>query len=198
MKVDPPPGYVPPDVKKRDVFSISVNDNDQLLIEGEVHEIEDIETMLYDYYTTYMYKDDAEGIWARYETWTAQLCKDEIKKANLELETNPDDLLIQSRIIKWEKRLNTCEFFPDEKYREIHETAVIQLKQKSNSSYGLYIKIQNEIGMVVNKVRDEKCKELFNGLSYFDLDLELEEDQEKLKILEILIPMRIIEPPINN
>jgi hypothetical protein len=43
-----------------------------------------------------------------------------------------------------------------------------------------------------------KCKEYFNGLSYFDLDLELDEDQEKLKILRILVPEKIIEPPILN
>lgn len=199
MKVDPPPGYVPPDVKKRDVFSISVNNNDQLLVEGEVHEIEDIETMLYDYFTANMYDvNNKDEDWARYENWTSVLCKEKIKEAELELEAKPGDLLIQSRIIKWEKRLETCEFFPTKEYREIHETAVIQLKQKSNSSYGLYIQIQNEIGKVVNQVRDEKCKELFNGLSYYDLDLELEEDQEKMKILKILVPQRIIEPEIKN
>lgn len=198
MKVDPPPGYEFPIVKKRDVFSISVNNNDQLYVEDEVHAIEDIGDMLYEYFTTYMYTDDEEGIWARYETWTSEFCKEEIKKAELELLENPGDLLILSRIIKWEKRLSTCEFFPTQEYREIHETAVIQVKQKSNSSYGLYIQIQNEIGKIVNKVRDEKCKELFNGLSYYDLDLELEEDQEKMRILKILVPQRIIEPPIKN
>jgi biopolymer transport protein ExbD len=199
MKVDPPPGYVPPDVKKRDVFSISVNNNDQLLIEGEVSEVEDIEELLYEYFTAHMYQDNAEGTWARYETWTAAKCKEEIKLAELELVEKPGDVIIKSRIIKWEKRLETCEFFtPENTYREIHETAVIQLKQKSNSSYGLYIQIQNEIGKVINRVRDEKSKELFNGLSYYDLDLELEEDQEKMRILEILVPQRIIEPPITT
>ena len=44
--------------------------------------------------------------------------------------------------------------------------------------------------------RFNKCKDIFNGLSYYDLDLELEEDQEKLKILKILVPQRIIEPEI--
>jgi len=117
MKVDPPPGYVPPDVKKRDVFSISVNNNDQLLVEGEVHVIEDLEAMLYDYFTAHMYKDDEMGTWARYETWTSAQCKEEIKKAELELEAKPGDLLIQSRIIKWEKRFETCEFFPTKQYR---------------------------------------------------------------------------------
>ena len=199
MKVDPPPGYVPPDVKKRDVFSISVNNNDQLYVEGEVHVIEDIEDMLYSYFTANMYDvNNKDEDWARYVNFTSAQCKEEIKNAELELVEKPGDLLIQSRILKWEKRLGTCEFFPTKEYREIHETAVVQVKQKSNSSYGQYIQIQNEIGKVVNKVRDEKCKELFNGLSYYDLDLELEEDQEKLRILTILVPQRIIEPPIKN
>jgi biopolymer transport protein ExbD len=199
MKVDPPEGYVPPDVKKRDVFSISVNNNDDLYIEGEVHVIEDVEDMLYDYFMANMYDEaNKDEAWARYVNFTVSECKEEIKKAELELEEKPGDLLIQSRVLKWEKRLGTCDFFPTKEYREIHETAVVQIKLKSNSSYGLYIQIQNEIGKVINKVRDEKCKELFNGLSYYDLDLELDEDQEKMKILEILVPQRIIEPEIKN
>ena len=91
-----------------------------------------------------------------------------------------------------------CQSLPDGKYREIHETAVIQIKQKAKTSYGMYIAIQNEVRQIINQVRDEKCKEIYNGLSYYDLDLELEEDQEKMKILRLLVPERIIEPPIKN
>jgi hypothetical protein len=116
----------------------------------------------------------------------------------LALEESPDDLVLKAFVRRWEERILVCQAAPNNMFRQINENSVIQIKQKSKSSYGTYISIQNEVKRVINRVRDEKCKEYFNGLSYFDLDLELDEDQEKLKILRILVPEKIIEPPILN
>lgn len=197
MKVELPDDFPRPEVKQRDVFSISINGNDQLRIEKEAHDVEDIGEMVYKYFTANMYSntDEAE---ARYVAYTIESCKVAIKLAEQELAETPDDVIVQSRLLKWEKRLMVCETLPDGGYREIHETAVIQVKQKAKTSYGMYISVVNEVKKIINKVRDEKCKEIFNGLSYYDLDLELDEDQEKLKILRILVPERIIEPAIKN
>jgi len=177
------------EVKKRDVFSIAINANDQLRVEDAAHEVEEIGEMVYIYFTANMYQETNEAE-ARYVAYTIESCKEAIKLAEQELAETPDDLIIQSRILKWEKRLMVCEALPDEGYREIHETAVIQIKQKAKTSYGMYISVVNEVKKIVNKVRDEKCKEIFNGLSYYDLDMELDEDQEKMKILRVLVPER--------
>jgi biopolymer transport protein ExbD len=196
MKVEVlnPPEF---EVKKRDVFSISINANDQLRVEDEAHEVEDIGEMIYMYFTANMYSEtDVKE--ARYLPYTTEACKKAIKLSELDLVEAPEDIMIQSRLLKWEKRLMVCETLPDGGYREIHETAVIQVKQKAKTTYGMYIAVVNEVKKIVNKVRDEKCKEIFNGLSYYDLDLELDEDQEKLKVLRILVPERIIEPAIKN
>lgn len=197
MKVELPPDFKPPDVKQRDVFSISINGNDQLRVESETHQVEDINEMVYNYFTANMYSETDE-LEARYVAYTIESCKESIRKEEVALAEAPEDIMIQSRLIKWEKRLMVCEALPDGGYREIHETAVVQVKQKAKTSYGMYIAVVNEVKKVINKVRDEKCKEIFNGLSYYDLDLELDEDQEKLKILRILVPERIIEPAIKN
>jgi len=189
----------PPDieVKKRDVFSIAINANDQLRVENEAHEVEDIGEMVYSYFTSNMYSEtNVEE--ARYVPYTVEICKEALKLGEQELAENPDDIMVKSRMLKWEKRLMVCEALPDGGYREIHETAVIQVKQKAKTSYGMYIAVINEVKQIVNQVRDEKCKEIFNGLSYYDLDMELDEDQEKMKILRILVPERIIEPAIKN
>ena len=143
----------------------------------------------------YANTDEAE---ARYVPYTTEICKNEIKLGEQELAENEEDIMIQSRLLKWEKRLMVCETLADGGYREIHETAVVQVKQKAKTSYGMYIAVVNEVKKVINQVRDEKCKEIFNGLSYYDLDMELDEDQEKMKILRILVPERIIEPAIKN
>ena len=197
MKVEVPEGFEFPEVKKRDVFAIEVNGNDQLRVEAELHIVEDIPEMLYNYFTTNMYSEQNEKE-ARYVAYDIEACKAEIQKEELALVEKPDDIIVKSRLLKWEKRLMVCQSLPDGKYREIHETAVIQLRQKAKTSYGMYISIQNEVRQIINQVRDEKCKEIYNGLSYYDLDLELEEDQEKMKILKLLVPERIIEPPIKN
>lgn len=201
IKVELPPDFEFPEVKKRDVFAISINSNNQLRVEEELHQLEDIGDMLYSYFTANMYNTDNannDQDWARYENRTIEGCKEQIKLANIELEANPDDLMVQSRILKWEKRLSVCEALPNGTFNEIHETAVIQIKQKAKTSYGTYIAVQNELRKIINQVRDEKCKELFNGVSYYDLDSELEGDQEKIRILRVLVPERIIEPPIKN
>ncbi len=192
------------DVHDRDVLSISVNANDQLLVEKEIKEIDDLEQIILDYYTTNMYAETDEK-WAEYFTYTKDQCEAEIEKAKLavekaEAEQDPNLLVIKSNLIKWEKRLAVCEIMPDKQYREINETAVIQLKQKAGSSYGNYIAIKNEVGKVVYKLRDEKAQEIFNGLDYNTI-LENQDDEsmvEKLNVLKVLIPEKIIEPPIKN
>lgn len=197
MKIPIPEGWVPPDVHKRDIFAISVNKNDDLLIEDELHDISEIETMLYDYFTANMYAETNEA-WAYYKPRTLKECQIKLKEAQMLLDESPDDALLEVYVRKWEERIAVCKISPNNQFMQISENAVIQIKQKSKSSYGTYISIQNEVKSVINKVRDERCKEYFNGLSYFDLDLELEEDQEKLAILRILVPEKIIEPPILN
>jgi len=197
MKVETPIDWIPPDVKQRDVFSIAINANDQLRVEKEAHEVEDIGEMVYSYYTSNMYSE-TDVLEARYVPYTIEMCKEAIRNEKLALVENPEDIMVKSRILKWEKRLMVCETLPDGGYREIHETAVIQVKQKAKTTYGMYIAVVNEVKKIVNQVRDEKCKEVFNGLSYYDLDLELDEDQEKMKILRVLVPERIIEPAIKN
>jgi biopolymer transport protein ExbD len=198
-KIPVPDGWIPPDVNKRDVFAISVNKNDDLLIEDELHAIEEIQDLLYDYFTANMNAISDDNVdWASYKERSLQDCELSMKIAEGELAKSPEDLILKSKVRKWKDRVLVCTIAPTKKFMQINENAVIQIKQKSKSSYGTYISIQNEVKSVINRVRDEKCKEYFNGLSYYDLDLELEEDQEKLKILRILVPEKIIEPPIIN
>ncbi len=193
-----------PEVHQRDVLDIKVNANDQLFIEGEVKGIDDLEEIALEYFTANMYSETDEK-WAEYISYTADQCKTEIEKAKTAVEEaeanqDPNILVIKSNQIKWEKRLAVCEVMPNKQYRELNEMAVVQLKQKAGSSYGTYIAIKNQIGKVVYKLRDDRAKELFNGLDYKTI-LENQDDEdmvEKMKILKVLVPERIIEPPIKN
>jgi len=109
------------------------------------------------------------------------------------LQTDPKTAaLYKDDLEKWEKRKSTLETL-GRPYNEISGAAVIQLKNQSNTSYGLYIDIQNILKKVVNDLRNEKCLELGWG-EYKDLDEE--EDAEKIVALKVLIPERIIEAKI--
>lgn len=185
----------PPEVQQRNIFAIQVNNNDELLIEGERHLIEDIDEMLYSYFMTNVNKETDEK-WAFYYDRNTDECRQKIQETKQALLTNPEDLLLQSRLGNWEKRLEVCEVL-DGSFRELPETAVIQIKQQSKSSYGNYISIMNEVKKVIHKVKDERCQEIY-GMSYDDLDLELPEDQDKERVLRVLVPERIIEPAITN
>ncbi len=192
------------EVHKRDVLDIKVNANDQLLVEGEAKQIEDLYDITIEYFSANMFSETDEK-WAEYISYSEDQCKAEIEKAKQKVEeaeanNDPNLLLIKSNQIKWEKRLAVCQAMPNKKYREINENAVIQLKQKAGSSYGNFIAIKNEIGKAIYKLRDDRAKELFNGLDYKTI-LENQDDEdmrEKMKILKVLIPEKVIEPPIKN
>ena len=74
---------------------------------------------------------------------------------------------------------------------------MIRLENQSGTSYGLYIQIQNVLKRVVNKLRSEKCDEIWNK-DYFTLDETNPEDQDIIKKLRVLVPERIIEAKIER
>ncbi len=187
-----------PDVRKRDIFSININANDQLLIEDKPAVIEELNDLLYYYYTANLYNAETDPTQVEYQLRDIKDVKVDLAQANQILEQNPEDIIAKSNVAKLEKSLLVCNAMPDGKYMQINETAAIQLKQKAGTSYGIYIAVQNEIGKVVKKVKDEKCKEIFNGIAYSDLDPANVEDQEKIKVIDILIPNRLLEPKITN
>jgi len=198
MKVEIDPNIELPDVRKRDIFSININAEDNLLIEGEAAQIKDLGPMLAEYYTANMYSLESKPEHAEYILRDINEVRAELAAARQTLAENEDDIISKSNVSKLEKRLNVCEVMPDGKFMEIHETAAIQLKQKAGTSYGRYIEVQNEIGKTVNEIKTKRCKDVFNGLSFADLDPKNEDDQEKLKILDILVPSRLLEPEITN
>ena len=191
------PDDLPP-VNDRDIFSINVNSNDGLLVEKESAVIEELEELLYRFYTANLYTEEADISQARYFTKEKDFVKQALAEAKVKLIESEDDIFVKSKVIKLQKTLAVCEVMPDGKFLEINETATIQLKQQSGTSYGIYIKILNVIDRTIFKVRDEKCKEVFNGIAYSDLDIEIPSDLEKKKIIDILIPKRLLEPEITN
>lgn len=68
-----------------------------------------------------------------------------------------------------EKTVKEIAFFGP--YEVLVPSAVISLRNDMGTSYGMYIKVQNELVAAINELREELAKQKF-GKSYNDLDKE--------------------------
>lgn len=185
----------PPPIHDRDILIIMANSRDELLVEGEFMMIDDLEEKVRDFYTANANGQDNDGDMPLYTLVNGQIIADEMQKIQAALDAAPDNQksMYEEDLGKWEKRKAT--FKEIGQYSEISNSALIQLKNQSNTSYGLYIQVQNILKKVVNDLRDERCQELGWG-EYRNLDPEDPKDQERIEMLQVLVPERIIEAKI--
>ncbi len=197
MKIDCP-DCPEPKINQRDIFSIKVNSSDNLLVENNNIVIDDLKELLIEWFTANMYQYEKNPTHVMFFKRELNECKAKLKEAQEALEEKPEDVYLKSTVSKWEKRVMVCEAMPNKEFLEFSENGMIRLEQQSGSSYGNYIAIKNIIKEVIFELRDQRCREIFNGLSYKELDLTLPEDFEKEKILNVLIPEKLIEPAITK
>jgi biopolymer transport protein ExbD len=198
MKVEVDPNIELPEVRMRDVFSININSQDQLLVEGKTVDIEGLEELLYKFYTGNMYRYEADPTQVEYLPKERSQVLAELAAAKVTLAENEESILAKSAVSKLEKTIKVIDVMPDGKFLQISEQMAIQVKKQANTSYGIYIAVINSIGKVVKQIKNERSKELFNGLSYDDLDPEIPSDQMKIDVLDIMVPDRTLEPPITQ
>lgn len=197
LKLDtPPPDNI--EFNERNVLKILANSKDDLLVEDKFIEIDDLEEIVSDFYTANTSGNDVDPTMPIYKPVNLAMCQTQITNLTESVEKNPDDKLLQSELNKWKVKLELCESLPTKSYMEIHKSAVIQLKNQSGTSYGLYIQIHNTIQRVVNELRVAKAQEMGWG-NYFDLKPDMnEEDAIIMDRLKILVPERIIESKIDS
>lgn len=197
LKRELPPDYVPPKIHDRDILVVMANSNDQLLVEGEFMDIDQLEEKVREFYTANANGQDNDSGMPMYETITGELCAQKIAELKDAIDNGPESLkqINEDELHKWEKKMET--FRSIGVYREISPSALIQLKNQSNTTYGLYIQIQDILKKVVTDLKTEKCAELGWG-EYKSLDKTIPEDQEKLEMLQVLVPERIIEAKIER
>jgi biopolymer transport protein ExbD len=196
LKRDLPENYVPPEIRERDILEINCNSNDQLLVEGKLIAIEELEEIVLDFYTANKGGVRDENM-PFYENVTTTKCQTEIAKIQPLVEENPDEQFYQDELDSWETKLKLCQELPTGQYDEMAKSAVIRFKNQAGTSYGLYIEIQNILKRVVNNLRSEQCEEIW-GRDYFTLDQTDEKDQDIIKKLRLLVPERIIEAKIDR
>jgi biopolymer transport protein ExbD len=72
---------------------------------------------------------------------------------------------------------------------------VISLQNDRGTSFKTYIAVQNELAAAINELRDELSMRQF-GKKYEDLDSE--DDKEKRKAIEKIVPMKVSEAEPKN
>jgi biopolymer transport protein ExbD len=199
FKREAPPGYIPPSVNDRNILVIMANSKDELLVEGEPMLLEDLEAKVKLFYVANRSgNNDNVPTMPEYLIVTPQLCNQEIAKLIPLRDAEKDPITknyYQQDIDKWEKRKEAVQKLGGP-YNEISPQAIIQLKNQANTSYGLYIQIQDVLKKVVNDLRNEECQDRW-GIQYSEIDPTDPADQEKLDLLQLLVPERIIEAKID-
>lgn len=196
LKNDNPNPPEAQDIRDRDILEINCNSNDQLLVEGKLTSIDNLEEVVRDYYTDNM-KGETNPKMPAYTQINIPKCQLEITKLQEALVEDPENTYANTELEKWKTKLRLCEELPTGEYSEISKMAIIRLKNQAGTSYGLYIEIQNILKKVVNELRTKQCEEIWQR-DYFALDTEEPEDQEIIKKLRILVPERIIEAKIDR
>ncbi len=194
--VDPNIEY--PEVHKRDVLEILANSNDQLLVEEKFVEIEDLRDIVMDFYTANDNGMDNNPNMPMFEIVNPGSCNVKLAALNADLVKTPDNADLKREIEKWTSKLQLCSSMPGSTYYEMSNMSIIQLKNQANTSFGLYIEVQNILKSVVNELRQKMCDELDWGV-YLELKEDGPvEDQDKLKMLRVLVPERIVEARIDR
>ena len=138
----------PPPIKERNIFTVLVNSNDQLLVEDEYLQIS------------------------------------ELRAKAMEFVDNNGDGSCEH--CQWYK-VSTSSDKPDK--------AVVSLQNDRGTSYGMYVKVQNELVAAYEDLRERYAQEKF-GRSYRSMDEE--EDKEILKEIKLAYPQKISEAePLN-
>ena len=138
----------PPPIKERNIFTVLVNSNDQLLVEDEYLQISEVRAKAMEFID-----NNGDG--------SCEYCQ------GYNISTSSDN--------------------PDK--------AVVSLQNDRGTSYGMYVKVQNELVAAYEDLRERYAQEKF-GRSYRSMDSE--EDKEILKEIKLAYPQKISEAePLN-
>jgi hypothetical protein len=110
------------------------------------------------------------------------------------LASDPDAAAYKKELRKWEKRLNAINLIG--KYYELPGSAVISLRNDTETSYNMYIQVQNELTLAINELRDELCEEKF-GKPYKELNKDDVEEKKMILAIRQVYPQRISEAEPN-
>lgn len=208
---------VPP-VKEQNVFNVKVNFLDQLLVEGAPLDITDLKDQAknflvatgdgimvhpvgrqtvgksreVEFITGANGKTNAsfpERVWVRKAELVAQIANYEAMMAGAtEVQKRNYGKLIEHL----NEKLTAIELFGGD-YKELPGSALISMQNDNNTSYDIYLQVQNELQSAVNELRDELALAKF-GKTYREMEDAYDRDAENLELLSKIAAIRLVYP----
>ena len=126
----------PAEINERNVFSVRINSNDMLLVEGEQLSVEELREKCKEFFLNPQLKEDLSDQISYLE-----------QKADPDTRSQDDKKAVETL-----KKLNK-----DIKISK----GVISLQNDRGTSYEMYIRVQNELAAAINEVRDEYARMYF-------------------------------------
>jgi biopolymer transport protein ExbD len=180
----------PPKVKERDVYVVLVNSRDQLLVESNLMDISELKDGTKDFFTN---PEGLETFPQRRKITRAEVTEKIAYYKGL-IASDPEAAAYKTELKKWDKRLNTINLIGE--YDELPGSAVISLRNDTETSYNMYIQVQNELTRAINELRDELSDEKFGKL-YKELNKDDPEEKKMILAVRQVYPQRISEAEPN-
>lgn len=165
----------PPKFKERNIFTVLVNTNDQLLVEGEWGDIATLRARAKEFIANPARKDNLPEL----VEVSVGICQQEMAQA--QAAGNAEEYK------KWEKKLETAKVLGS--YSESKQ--VISLQNDRGTSYEMYVKVQNELAAAYRELRDELGQKKF-GVGLDNLT------NEQYEAVKNVYPQRISEAEPKN
>lgn len=179
-----------PKVIDRNVYVVLVNKNDQLLVEGNLMQIDELKE------GTKLFMTNPNGLdnLPVMNLVTRASLEEDISTVKAAIAASPDNPELKKSLKKLEGKFSTLNLIGE--YNELPGSAVISLRNDTETSYDMYIQVQNELTRAINELRDELSVEKF-GKKYDELEKGISEEKEMIMAIRVVYPQRISEAEPN-
>jgi len=197
------------EVEKRNILAIKANNQNQLMVRGEVFsDPSKISEFILKFYQTNEKVNDPSNNFPMYSTTTLALCEQQMTELDSQIEEAErvgNSKLAEfflSSYDEWNKKKQALKLYGKDEMRELAVQAHIRIEVQEQTAYSIFSQIHNEIEEAIFELRDKECMRLFSE-SYGILKRRHAQDSDpkdksKLDLLEILYPARIIEVTPKN
>ena len=159
-------------------------------------------------YQTNEKNNDVANNFPMYSTTSLSLCDQNMALLENQLEeaeqkgATDQAKFFQSSYEEWNKKKRAIQLYGKSEIRELSVQAHIRIEVQQGTAYSIFAQIHNEIEEALFELRDKECTRLFNE-QYSILKRRAAQDsdpldKDKLALLEILYPARIIEVTPKN
>tara|TARA_R110002072_G_scaffold172042_4_gene325850 strand:+ start:5674 stop:6432 length:759 start_codon:yes stop_codon:yes gene_type:complete len=200
------PDKKPDPVEQRDIFAIQANSQNQLMVRGRLmSNSDDISERVIEFYRENEKSNNATNNFPMYSRISMSEIDGLIAKSTADAEAEAEtpgaleDIIDFKwrQVAEWEKKKRALEMLGADKLAEISVQAHIRVEVQKATEYELFAKIQSEVEQGISELRDDAAMKIFNE-SYNSIKNRLAmdkgaEDREKIQLLKILYPARIIE-----